>query len=78
MLTDVKEQFMKKSATILSICLFCFAAFSQQVPQGINYQAVARDGIGNLIADKHIAVKVSILEKPGDQERTVYSEIHPY
>lgn len=38
-----------------------FYLVTAQVPQGFNYQAIARDGSGNPIASKDIQVKVSIL-----------------
>jgi trimeric autotransporter adhesin len=45
-------------ATFLS---FPFYLLSSQVPQGFNYQAIARDGSGNAIVNATIKVKLSIL-----------------
>ena len=44
--------------TLLS---FVFYLLSSQVPQGFNYQAIARDGSGNPIANATIRVMLSIL-----------------
>ena len=38
-------------------------AYAQQIPQGFNYQAVARDNDGKIIANKEITVEVSV--RPG-------------
>ena len=48
---------------------------SAQVPQAFNYQALARDASGTLMANRGIAVKISILQgsSPG---ALVYSERH--
>lgn len=50
--------------TIVLIILisFNFYLLSSQVPQGFNYQAIARDGSGNLITNATINVKLSILK----------------
>jgi hypothetical protein len=41
-----------------------------QIPQGINYQAVARDGAGNPLANKNVSVRISINDgiAPGNSE----------
>ncbi|MEJ0031563.1 MAG: hypothetical protein WDO15_14835 [Bacteroidota bacterium] len=46
---------------LLMMCVATATAFAQ-APQRFNYQAVARDGSGNPIADKTIAVKTSIVD----------------
>ena len=38
-------------STLLSI-LFCAVSFAQNVPQGINYQAVARDANGDVLMNQ--------------------------
>jgi hypothetical protein len=51
-----------KTKLLLSLILsFCFCLLSSQVPQGLNYQAIARDGSGNPIANATIKVMLSIL-----------------
>lgn len=58
--------------------LLAFPAFflqAQDVPQGISYQAVARDGMGNEMANASITLKISILS--GSSSGTLeYSELH--
>ena len=39
---------MKKTILTLLSVLFCAITFAQTVPQGINYQAVARDANGDV------------------------------
>jgi hypothetical protein len=51
-----------KIKTILSLLLsFSFYVLSSQVPQGMNYQAIARDGTGNPITGVTLQVKIGIL-----------------
>jgi uncharacterized protein (TIGR02145 family) len=51
-----------KTKLLLSLILsFYFCLLSSQVPQGFNYQAIARDGSGNPIANATIKVMLSIL-----------------
>jgi hypothetical protein len=52
-----------KAKLLLNFLLFTFPFYlgTAQVPQGFNYQAIARDGSGNPIVNKDIQVKVSIL-----------------
>ncbi|MEM0996040.1 MAG: hypothetical protein AAGN35_03125 [Bacteroidota bacterium] len=62
---------------LLAACLLLGNAslMGQAVPQAINYQAVARDASGNLIANQSIGIKINILEGSafGPVE---YSETH--
>ena len=67
---------MKKILSNLICILLSFSfLIAQNVPQGINYQAVARDAEGQLIAEQPISVQISLI---GNIERkeVVYSEIH--
>ena len=50
---------MKKTLVML-IC-FPFFVFGQILPQGINYQAVARDVSGNVLIDENLTIKFSII-----------------
>ena len=52
---------MKKTLLTLTSVLFCAITFAQSVPQGINYQAVARDSIGNVLIDHPIVIQLSII-----------------
>ncbi|MCH8330334.1 MAG: tail fiber domain-containing protein, partial [Bacteroidetes bacterium] len=64
---------MKK--TLILACLFLMTAYVYaQVPQGINYQAVARDAEGNVMSNTTIGVQMKITDK--DQSLAEYIETH--
>jgi len=46
--------------TILSV-LFCTITFAQSVPQGINYQAVARDASGDVLMNQALTIQFSVI-----------------
>jgi hypothetical protein len=48
-------------ALLILLLSFPFYLLSSQVPQGFNYQAIARDGSGNPVVNATIKVKLSIL-----------------
>jgi hypothetical protein len=51
-----------KTKLLLSLILsFSFCLLSSQVPKGFNYQAIARDALGNPIVSKTIKVMLSVL-----------------
>jgi hypothetical protein len=52
---------MKKTILTLLSVLFCAITFAQNVPQGINYQALARDAAGAELANDTLAVQFSII-----------------
>jgi Protein of unknown function (DUF1566)/Head domain of trimeric autotransporter adhesin len=52
---------MKTKLFLSALLSFSFCLLSSQIPQGFNYQAIARDGSGNPIAGATIKVKLSIL-----------------
>ena len=52
---------MKKIYTILAAILLTLSMYAQS-PEAINYQAVVRDGSGNIIANQSIGVQISILQ----------------
>ena len=52
---------MKKTILILTNILFCAIIFAQSVPQGINYQAVARDASGSILANEVLMIKLSVI-----------------
>ena len=80
----MKTLISKKWLTLLSsLVLFIFVpSFNfAQVPQGMNYQAIARDGSGNPVTGATINVKLSILSDsagfyPGGAGTYVYEEQH--
>ena len=51
-----------KTKFLLPFCLFTFSFLLShaQVPQGFNYQAIARDGSGNILANQALPVKIDI------------------
>lgn len=64
-----------KNFILLFILSVLTIAVKAQSPQAINYQAVARDNIGNPITNRNIGVRVGILS--GSSTGTsVYSETH--
>lgn len=46
--------------TLLSV-LFCAITFAQSVPQGINYQAVARDANGAVLMNQTLTIQFSVI-----------------
>ncbi|MDO9254617.1 MAG: hypothetical protein Q7U54_03820, partial [Bacteroidales bacterium] len=64
---------MKTFSTIL--LLFLALGASAQTPQAIKYQAVARDGAGNVLAGKDVSFRISFLQG-SISGSTVYSETH--
>jgi hypothetical protein len=60
--------------SLASLFTFLLFAFSQS-PQAFKYQAVARDGSGNILANQSVSVKISILQ--GTPTGSIaYSETH--
>lgn len=66
-----------KRFLILLIVISCstFNLLAQSVPQGMKYQAVARDAQGKILANQPISLKVTFL-KGGSEGEALYSEIH--
>ena len=52
---------MKKTLLTLTSILFCAITFAQSVPQGINYQAVARDANGDLLMNQALTIQFSVI-----------------
>jgi len=52
---------MKKTLLTLLSVLFCAITFAQSVPQGINYQAVARDGSGDVLMNQALLIQFSVI-----------------
>ncbi len=66
---------MKKLITILFL-IFSLGVFAQNVPQGINYQAVARDATGTEITSAAISVRFSIGNASVTNSAFNYQETH--
>ncbi|MGD0710695.1 MAG: hypothetical protein ABR968_05885 [Bacteroidales bacterium] len=62
-----------KHLIILTIALFITASTFAQVPQAFNYQAVARDGLGNILAGQAVGLRISLLQG-GTSGTLVYEE----
>ena len=59
---------------LLSMSIVLTAVFAYaQVPQGINYQAVVRDGGGNELVNQAVSLRMTILQ---NNTSTVYQETH--
>ncbi len=65
---------MKKILLLISV-LAGFAVNAQAPPQGINYQAVARDNTGSILANATISIKFSIINDLVNNV-TLYQETH--
>jgi hypothetical protein len=52
---------MKKILLTLLSVLFCAITFAQSVPQGINYQAVARDASGAVLMNQALTIQFSVI-----------------
>jgi len=65
---------MKKSYIFITLLIVLFVCeLKAQVPQAFNYQAIARDASGNLLANQTIGIEIII--HPTDSTTTpVYSE----
>ena len=55
-----KNKIKKTLLTLLSV-LFCAITFAQSVPQGINYQAVARDASGDVLMNQALTIRFSVI-----------------
>ena len=66
-----------KKLSILTILSFFFIqlAFAQTVPQGMRYQAVARDFSGKVMANKDVTLKISLISNI-ENKQVIYSETH--
>jgi|GEM_PF-791430 len=64
-----------KKFTLIILFFLAFLIANAQAPQSFNYQAVARDASGNIIANQILAIRISILQ--GSSSGTlVYQESH--
>jgi hypothetical protein len=63
---------MKSILTNIAVFISLGYCFSQNVPQGFNFQAVARDGSNEVITNKEIKVEIAIIS----ENIIVYREVH--
>ena len=66
---------MKKIFLTLILSVIMFSAIFAQAPQGINYQAVARNSAGGLLSNSSISLRISILDKTATGT-SVFTETH--
>ena len=52
---------MKRTLITLLSVLFCAITFAQSVPQGINYQALARDANGDVLMNQTLTIQFSVI-----------------
>jgi len=64
-----------KNLALIFLTLLLGVAVSAQVTQSFRYQAVARDGAGNILAGKDVSFRISILQGSASGS-TAYSETH--
>ena len=67
---------MKKILLLTILSFGILVSFAQHVPQGMKYQAVARDLNGNVIANQQISLKINLVTEQGSSSTIYYSEIH--
>jgi hypothetical protein len=65
---------MKKTVIIFSVAILFLINGFAQVPNAINFQAVARDASGNIMANTPIQIRLTILEG-GTSGTPVYQEL---
>jgi len=61
---------MKRTLLTLLSVLFCAITFAQSVPQGINYQAVARDASGAVLMNQALTIRFSVIADIADTTNT--------
>jgi len=64
-----------KTFTLTLIAILCTMALFAQSPQAFKYQAVARDGAGNVLANRAVSFRLSILQG-NESGSAAYSETH--
>ena len=63
---------MKKIILGFLLVFISITSYSQGVPQGINYQAIARDTLGNEILNQNLTIKLTVLSNGTN----VWEELH--
>ena len=64
---------MKKTLSLIVLIIIALQAFAQ-APQAFNYQAIARDSTGNILANQNVSFQISILQDSLNGE-AVYTEV---
>jgi hypothetical protein len=63
-----------KKLSLAILTLFIIASASAQTPQALNYQAIARNSMGQIIPSQNIGVRFTITDVTGNT--TFYQETH--
>ncbi len=56
----MRKKYCSLKLPLLAFLLICFPSLSAQVTEGFNYQAVARDALGEIFPDTDIELRMSI------------------
>ncbi|MEO7524050.1 MAG: hypothetical protein ABIT58_08150, partial [Ferruginibacter sp.] len=68
---------MKKVILLVAVsCLLTTLLFAQVTPGGMNYQAVARNAKGEVLANQPISLKVSLFSVQSSGKVEYYNEVH--
>jgi len=65
---------MKKITITFFLGMILFSSFAQ-APQAFNYQAMARDNAGNVLANQNVSFKI-VIEKESINGPVVFREVH--
>jgi len=66
---------LQKAGAILTIIMFISLSLFAQAPEKMSYQAVIRKSNGDLVINKNVSIRISILQGSGTGT-AVYSETH--
>ena len=67
---------MKKIFIILFALGICAMEMFAQVPQGVNYQSVARDHDGNILSNQSLTFQITLRDAGGEEGVQYYQEVH--
>jgi hypothetical protein len=67
---------MKKIFFLLSLVMLSIVSFSQQIPQGMKYQGVARDLKGVVLSEQKIILRIALAGNNGQSWTPYYTETH--
>ncbi len=67
---------MKITLLFITFCFATIISFAQSVPQGMKYQAVARNLNGTIMSNQNISLKINLVTQQGSATTVEYSEVH--
>ncbi len=67
---------MKKIFLLLTLIVLSAYSFAQLMPKGMNYQAVAHNKEGKILANESITLRISLVSQKTNTTESHYSEIH--